>query len=104
MHLDYDAPRAVLPPDVERGLALVLREAVTNIARHAQAATARIAFDTDVRSVHMCVEDNGRGGVVDDGNGLAGMRDRVRCMGGTLSIESTKNRGTKVLVRVGWPA
>ncbi|MUV13474.1 sensor histidine kinase [Noviluteimonas gilva] len=104
VHLEYDAPPEVLPPDVERGLSLVLREAATNIARHAQATTARIAFDTDVRSVHMCVEDNGRGGVVDDGNGLAGMRDRVRCMGGTLSIESTKNRGTKVLVRVGLPA
>jgi two-component system sensor histidine kinase DesK len=51
----------------------------------------------------MCVEDNGRGGATNDGNGLAGMRDRVRGMGGTLSIESTKGSGTKVLVRAGLP-
>ncbi len=104
VHLEYGAPPAGLPPDVERGLALVLREAATNIARHAQATNARVAFDTDARSVRMCVEDNGRGGVTEDGNGLAGMRDRVRCMDGTLSVESTKGNGTKVLVRVGLPA
>ena len=85
-------------------MSLVLREAATNIARHAQATSARVAFDTDARSVRMCVEDNGRGGVAVDGNGLAGMRDRVRCMDGTLSIESPKGSGTKVLVRVGLPA
>jgi two-component system sensor histidine kinase DesK len=103
VHLEYDAPPAALPPDVERGLSLVLREAATNIARHAQATNARVAFDTDARSVRMCVEDNGRGGATNDGNGLAGMRDRVRGMGGTLSIESTKGSGTKVLVRAGLP-
>ena len=104
VHLEYDAAPTGLPPDIERGLSLVLREAATNIARHAQATSARVAFDTDARSVRMCVEDNGRGGVSQDGNGLAGMRDRVRCMGGTLSIESPKGHGTKVLVRVGAPA
>ena len=48
--------------------------------------------------------DDGRGGVSVDGNGLAGMRDRVRAMDGTLSIESPRGAGTKVLVRVGVPA
>jgi two-component system sensor histidine kinase DesK len=101
VHLEYDAPPAALPPDVERGLALVLREAATNIARHAQASRAHIGFELDPRSVRMCVEDDGRGGVAADGNGLAGMRDRVRAMDGTLSIESPRGAGTKILVRVG---
>ena len=47
----------------------------------------------------MCVEDDGRGGVAADGNGLAGMRDRVRAMDGTLSIESPRGGGTRLLVR-----
>jgi two-component system sensor histidine kinase DesK len=101
VHLEYAAPPTGLPPDIERGLSLVLREAATNIARHAQATCARIVFETDPRSVRMCVEDDGRGGVATDGNGLAGMRDRVRAMDGTISIESPRGNGTKVLVRVG---
>jgi two-component system sensor histidine kinase DesK len=104
VHLEYAAPPSDLPPDVERGLALVLREAATNIARHAGASRAKIEFEMQSRSVQLSVEDNGRGGVTADGNGLAGMRDRVRAMHGTLSIESPKGAGTKVLVRIGLPA
>jgi two-component system, NarL family, sensor histidine kinase DesK len=104
VHLEYAAPPQDLPPDIERCLALVLREAVTNVARHAQASRARIVFERDPRAVQLCVEDDGRGGIAADGNGLAGMRDRVRAMQGTLSIDSPRGAGTKVLVRVGLPA
>ncbi|QIL21626.1 sensor histidine kinase [Thermomonas sp. HDW16] len=100
VHLDYDAPPQELPPEVERGLALLLREAVTNIARHAQASCARIEFVREAKTVQLCVGDDGRGGVDADGNGLAGMRDRVRALGGTLSVDSPRGGGTRVLVRV----
>ena len=100
VHLEYAPPPSDLPPDVERGLALVLREAATNIARHAGASRAKIEFETQARSVQLSVEDNGRGGVTADGNGLAGMRDRVRALGGTMSIDAPRGAGTKVLVRV----
>jgi two-component system sensor histidine kinase DesK len=100
VQLDYDAPPDELPPDVERGLALVLREAVTNIARHAQAARARIEFAREAKTVQLCIGDDGRGGVAEDGNGLAGMRDRVRALGGTLSVESPRGGGTRLLVRL----
>jgi two-component system sensor histidine kinase DesK len=103
VHLDYDAPPQDLPADVERALALVLREAVTNVARHAQATRARIAFAREGRTVQLCVEDDGRGGIGVDGNGLTGMRDRVRALGGTLSIGAAGGRGTRVLVRVSLP-
>jgi two-component system sensor histidine kinase DesK len=103
VHLVYDAPPQDLPPDVERSLALVLREAVTNVARHAQATRTRIAFAREGRTVQLCVEDDGRGGIGADGNGLAGMRDRVRALGGTLSIGPAAARGTQVLVRVPLP-
>lgn len=100
VRLDYDVPPGDLPPEVERGLALVLREAVTNIARHAQASCAKIEFAREAKIVQLCVGDDGRGGVQADGNGLAGMRDRVRALGGTLSVDSPRNGGTRLLVRV----
>ena len=104
VHLEYDCPPDALPPDIERGLALVLREAVTNIARHAQAARVKVEFVREARVVQLCVADDGRGGIDGDGNGLAGMRDRVRALGGTLSIDSPRGKGTRVLVRVPLPA
>jgi len=104
VHLEYDCPPEGLPPEVERGLALLLREAVTNIARHARAARVKVEFVHEPRTVQLCVADDGRGGIDGDGNGLAGMRDRVRALGGTLSIESPPGKGTRLLVRVPLPA
>ncbi|MEO5629267.1 MAG: sensor histidine kinase [Thermomonas sp.] len=100
VHLDYAPPPGNLPPAVECGLALVLREAATNITRHAQASRAQMLFARDGDMLQLTITDDGRGGVNGDGNGLAGMRDRVRELGGTLSIESPRSRGTRLLVRL----
>jgi len=104
VHLDYGHPPAGLPVEVERSLALVLREAATNIARHAQASRARIEWTHGDGALCLCVADDGRGGVAAEGNGLAGMRERVRALGGTLQIDSPRGRGTRLLVRVPCPA
>lgn len=100
VQLDYGAPPPGLPPDVERGLALVLREACTNICRHARAAQAQVEFTREEQAVQLCISDDGRGGVTADGNGLSGMRDRVHALGGDLRVESPRNAGTKLFVRV----
>lgn len=100
VRMDCGAPPDDLPPEIERGLALVLREAATNIARHARATQARVEFVREAKTLQMRIADDGRGGVRADGNGLTGMRDRVRALGGTLSVESPRNRGTCLLVRV----
>jgi len=100
VHLDYAPPPGNLPPALECGLALVLREAATNITRHAQASRAQMLFARDGDMLQLTIADDGRGGVNDDGNGLAGMRTRVRELGGTLSIESPRGHGTRLLVRV----
>lgn len=104
VHLSYDPPPS-LPADTERPLALVLREAATNIARHARATRARIVFAREAGAFLLRIEDNGRGGIGDDGNGMRGMRERVAALGGTLSVESPKGQGTRILVRVPcrWP-
>jgi two-component system sensor histidine kinase DesK len=95
--LQYDAPPP-LPTDAERALALALREAATNIARHARATQAKIVFTHEPGAMQMCVEDNGIGGATVDGNGLRGMSERIAALGGRLLIESPKGQGTRVLV------
>ncbi|MGV8922455.1 MAG: sensor histidine kinase [Thermomonas sp.] len=100
VHLDYQPPPAGLPPDIARGLSLVLREAATNITRHAHAGRVQMLFAREPGVLQLTIADDGRGGVNVDGNGLAGMRTRVRELGGTLSIESPRGHGTRLLVRV----
>lgn len=97
-HYELDADG--LPPDVERALALVLREAVTNIHRHARARHAEIVLSGDAKCVHLTIGDDGRGGICVDGNGLGGMRERVQALGGTLEIESPTDRGTRIMITV----
>jgi two-component system sensor histidine kinase DesK len=103
VHLDYGHPPVDLPVDVERGLSLILREAVTNIARHADASSAKIEMVRERNSVCMQISDNGRGGIDQDGNGLCGMRERVRALGGSLTIESSRDQGTRLRVVVPVP-
>ncbi len=100
VHFDYNVPPTGIPPEIERSLSLVMREAATNIARHAQASRARIELSRDDHVLRLCINDDGRGGIVEDGNGLCGMRERIRGIGGNLSIDSPRGRGTTLLVTV----
>ncbi len=88
VHLDYGTLPSSLPSDVERSLAFVIREAVTNIHRHAGATEASVRFETNAEKLDMQINDNGRGGQSAEGNGISGMRERVRALGGTLTIDS----------------
>ena len=97
--LDYASPPA-LPAELERPLALVLREAVTNIARHADASHAEVTFDATGGLLRMRISDNGCGGVSGRGNGLDGIGERVRALRGRLDIASPPRAGTCLLVEV----
>jgi two-component system sensor histidine kinase DesK len=101
VHLESGVLPPSLPVDVERGLALVLREAVTNIARHARASRAIVSMTVVNQTLRLCIEDNGRGGICESGNGLNGMRERVRALGGTLDVDSPPQQGTRL--RIGVP-
>ena len=103
VHVDYGHPPADLPGDIERGLSLILREAATNIARHAEASSVRIEILREPAGVRMQISDNGRGGIDHDGNGLSGMRERVRALGGSLVIESPPRQGSRLQVLVPVP-
>ncbi len=93
-----------LPPFIEAPLALILREAITNIHRHARARAASVRFARDGDKLCMTIVDNGRGGLVAHGNGISGMRERVRALGGELRIDSPPHRGTTLLVTIDLPA
>lgn len=100
VRLDQHLQVSNLPESVECALALVLREAATNIARHAQATLARVSLTGAADGVRLCVEDNGRGGIHATGNGLHGMRERVQALGGTLELDSPPGGGTRLDIRV----
>jgi len=68
----------------EAVIAMALREAVTNIVRHADAKSCRIALESRGGAVVLTVRDDGRGGNAPFGNGLSGMRERVEALGGSL--------------------
>jgi two-component system sensor histidine kinase DesK len=97
---DYDVAADALPRDVEMVLALSLREAVTNIQRHAQAHSARVELAIEGSDAVLRIRDDGRGGAIAPGNGLCGMRERIEALGGRLRVESTPGRGTCVEARL----
>ena len=85
-----------IPPSHEAVLCLALREAVTNIVRHARARRARMSLRFLDHACTMTVVDDGRGGDAPFGSGLSGMRERVSALGGTLTREG--RHGTTLIV------
>jgi len=101
--LEYAISDASLPPDLETALAMTVREAATNIQRHAEATQARIALDRDGDNLVLRIDDNGRGGAIVPGNGLTGMRERLTAVGAIVRIESQRGRGTQLMVTATLP-
>ncbi len=73
-----------LPAMQESVLSLAVREAVTNVVRHAGARTCRLRLEQQNGSCRLEIQDDGRGSSSLEGNGLRGMRERVEMLGGTL--------------------
>lgn len=85
-------------PAEETVLALAVREAVTNIVRHAQASQCRMRFVTENGRTLLTVEDDGRGNIRQEGNGLRGMRERIEGLGGRFSIDG--KQGTRLHIDI----
>lgn len=102
LSLDSDSSATgSLTPQEETALSLALREAVTNIVRHAQATQCRLRFVTEAGCRRVVVEDNGQHAATHEGNGLRGMRERVEFLGGQLSIERNPEAGAPGLAPAG---
>ena len=83
----------------------ITQEALTNVARHAQAANVDVTLAVNDHTLHVMVRDSGQGFdpatlTESEGLGLAGMRERAGLAGGTLSIDSAKGRGTTVSLEI----
>lgn len=77
-------------------LCLALREAVTNIVRHAHATVCHLALFEKDRTIHFTIEDNGLGGQIREGNGLRGMRERLQSIAGAIKRTGSANGGTSL--------
>ncbi|HKI25370.1 MAG TPA: sensor histidine kinase [Candidatus Sulfotelmatobacter sp.] len=73
-----------LPAMQESVLALAVREAVTNVVRHARASSCQLRLEQQNGSCRLEIRDDGVGCASLEGNGLRGMRERVEMLGGTL--------------------
>jgi two-component system sensor histidine kinase DesK len=81
-------------------LCLALREAVTNIVRHAHATVCQVALFERDGTIHFAIEDDGRGGPIHEGNGLRGMRERVEARKGAVTLRALANGGAAVELRL----
>jgi signal transduction histidine kinase len=89
-------------PAVERAGYFVTTEALTNVAKHSGATRGDVIFWRDVAHLFVEIWDNGKGGAsIVDGGGLAGLRDRVASLDGSLTVTSPS--GGPTLVRVALP-
>jgi len=99
--VEIDVPDERLPPHSEATAYYIVAEALTNVARHAQAAGARVTVRRDGDMMRCEIVDDGRGGADPArGTGILGLRDRAEAAGGTLSIASPPGRGTVIAASV----
>jgi signal transduction histidine kinase len=101
LEVDVTATCVDPPPDVAAGVYFVCAEGIANVHKHADASAAGVSvtITPDVAVVH--VADHGPGGADPArGSGLSGIRDRVEALGGTLSIDSPPNGGTRLQARI----
>lgn len=100
-----DAGGLLNPPlSVEEALLKILREALTNVARHSQATHVDVALAQEHNCISLTIVDNGRGfvpaRVEGKGLGLLSMEERARGLGGSLTVESKPYRGTRLVVQI----
>ncbi len=96
--LKCDTASLELSPAQESVLALVLREAVTNVVRHAEAQRCEVRLVKQDALCRLEIADDGRGGDAPEGNGLRGMRERLQSIGG--SLERLTGRGTRLVIQL----
>jgi signal transduction histidine kinase len=90
-----------LPEPVEVAAYYAVSEALTNVAKYAQATSADVAVRHRDGTLVVEVTDDGVGGAdAGNGSGLRGLADRVAALDGTLSVESPPGRGTRLRVEI----
>jgi signal transduction histidine kinase len=96
------------PPAVETALYRIVQAALSNVARHAEAKTARVDIRQEAARIVCRVRDDGKGFAVAEGQarqgerglGLVGIRERLRTLGGGLEIHAVPGKGTELLITI----
>ncbi len=101
----YSDIQGKIPKDVTLCLYRITQEALQNVVKHSEATQAEVELVRRSADIELCISDSGRGFDVESakraaGLGLISMRERLRLVGGHLSIESEPSRGTRIRVRV----
>jgi PAS domain S-box-containing protein len=95
-----------LEPSIEMTLLRIAQEALTNVARHAQANQATISVSMDNEAVYMSIQDDGIGILSwqranqAGSHGLRIIRERAEAFGGSLQVHSTYKKGTRIEVKI----
>jgi signal transduction histidine kinase len=97
-----------LPPEVEAAAYRILQEALTNVAKHAGATSCDVSLERRDDRLVVIVDDNGTGfnpaaadrSAAPHGLGLIGIRERAAQLQGTLRLESTPSKGTRLTVEL----
>jgi|SRR5438477_3541211 len=109
LHVDllHDSMPDRLTPDTEAAAYRIVQEALTNVAKHADATLCRVYLQRLPNTVLITIEDNGQGfdlaaaaQAADRGLGLIGIRERVSQLQGTLRLESAPGKGTRLTVEL----
>lgn len=99
-----------LPPEVENCLYRILQESLANVRKHSGARQVKVRLSYGPDAVTLLIDDDGHGfdpaapRPTNGGFGLLGMQERVRLVGGRLSVRSQPGRGTEVKVRIPYSA
>ena len=109
LDLPHDLPAQALPPDLRHNLFLIVKEALTNVLKHASATEVHLQAKVSGRTLEIQIHDNGHGfepaaqSSNNERHGLENMRRRARDIGGHLTIQSARDSGTTVLLTVNFP-
>ncbi len=94
-----------IPKDVTLCLYRIAQEALQNVVKHSGAAAAKVELSAHEDRIELCVSDSGEGfspapAEEISGLGLISMQERVRLVGGHISVESEPSHGTRIRVRI----
>jgi len=94
-------PDAPLPGSIEAAIYYLVAEAITNVAKYAQATCAQVSVEQTAGVATVVVSDDGIGGAeLGRGSGLVGLSDRVEALGGRFQIDSAPGRGTQLAAEI----
>jgi PAS domain S-box-containing protein len=99
-----ELPNDRYPPPVESAAYFAVAEALTNVAKYANAETARVTAEVVASRLLLTIEDDGVGGARGyAGSGLSGLYDRIAALNGTLAVDSPVGRGTRIRAEIPLP-